>query len=229
VTNVVSPVLFLASLGVGLGQFVRHAPGGGSYLDYLAPALLATTAMQTAVGESTWPVTAAVRWTRQYHAMLATPLDIPHVVAGHLLWIATRIAMATGIYLVVMASFGAARSGLAVLAWPAAVLTGAAFAGPVVAFAATRTNDAGFAMLQRFIVVPMFLFSGTFFPISQLPLALRPIAYATPLWHGVALCRGLALGTIGAAGVVGHTAFLVAVAAIGTIVSLRAYRRQLTP
>src|SRR5207302_10604479 len=131
-----------------------------------------------------------------YYAMLATPLGIGDIVVGHQLWMATRVATSSAVYLAVIAAFGGIQSPLAVLALPACVLIGVAFAGPMAAYAATRERDGAFVPVMRFGIVPMFLFSGTFFPISRLPVVLEWVARATPLWHGVDLCRGLTLGTI---------------------------------
>jgi lipooligosaccharide transport system permease protein len=110
---------------------------------------------------------------------------------------------------------------------PAAVLTGLAFATPIEAFAVTRQNTNGFAMLFRFAMIPLFLFSGTFFPVSQLPAWIRPVAYLTPLWHGVALCRSLALGDATVAGVLTHVGYLLAFALAGLVLAQRCYRRRL--
>jgi lipooligosaccharide transport system permease protein len=107
------------------------------------------------------------------------------------------------------------------------VLTGLAYAGPITAFAATRDNDAAFAGLFRFVIMPMFLFSGTFFPISQLPPVLRPLAYVTPLWHGVTLCRQLAFGQATAVGVVSHCGYLLAWMLVGLALAVVTHRRRL--
>jgi lipooligosaccharide transport system permease protein len=127
----------------------------------------------------------------------------------------------------VMAAFGAARSPAVVFAVPAALLTGLAFAAPVEAWAITRNKDSGFAVVYRFILIPLFLFSGTFFPVTQLPAWIRPVAYLTPLWHGVALCRGISLGTLTAGAALLHVGFLAAVAAAGLVVGRRTYERRL--
>src|SRR4051812_45186487 len=174
VTGVLSPVLFLAAMGLGLGALVNGGASSGglsgvSYLVYLAPGLLAANAMQVGVQESTYPVMGAIKWVRTYHAMLASPLRVIDVLIGHLLWIALRVLMVSAIFFAVMAAFGTAQSWTAILTVPAGLLTGVAFAATVAAYAATRDNDRGFSMLFRFIVMPLFLFSGTFFPISQLP------------------------------------------------------------
>lgn len=231
VSSVLQPVLFLAAMGLGLGSLVNrgHATslGGVTYLVFLAPALLAAAAMQTAVMESSWPVMAAVKWLMTYDAMLATPLRVRDLLAGHLTWIGLRVLMVCTVFLAVMAAFGAIESPEAIFLIPAGVLTGMAFAAPVAAFAVTLERDSGLTALFRFGVMPMFLFSGTFFPVSQLPAALRVLAYITPLWHGVDLCRHLALGEATLLGSLGHVAYLLAWFFVGCRVALSTYSRRL--
>ena len=234
VSSTIGPVLFLAAMGLGLGSLVKQGPssgraslGGVSYLVFLAPALMAAAAMQTAALEASWPVMAAVKWLKTYDAMLATPLRVRDVVYGHLTWIATRIVLSSAIFLVVLAAFGAAKSPEAVFLLPAATLTGLAFAAPIAAYAVTRERDQGLIAVFRFGIIPMFLFSGTFFPVSQLPAALRPVAYVTPLWHGVVLCRQLDIGRASLFGSLGHIAYLLVWIVIGTAVAAAAYRKTL--
>jgi lipooligosaccharide transport system permease protein len=226
-----NPVLFLAAMGVGLGSLVNKNGqahlGGVHYLTFLAPGLLAASAMQTAAQESTFPVMGAIKWIRTYHAMLATPLRVIDVLVGHLAWMAVRLVLVASSFLIVMAAFGATKSWDVVLAVPAAVLTGMAFAAPIAAFAATQENETYFNAIFRFMVIPMFLFSGTFFPVSQLPAALRPVAYITPLWHGVDLCRTLALGTASVGRSLLHVAYLSAWLGAGVVAAQAAYRRRL--
>jgi lipooligosaccharide transport system permease protein len=114
-----------------------------------------------------------------------------------------------------------------VLAWPVAVLTGLAFAAPIAAWAITLKTETSFTYIFRFGLMPLMLFSGTFFPLSQLPGWLRGIAYATPLWHGVALCRALSLGRADLLGALGHVAYLAVLAAIGIWAGARTYQRRL--
>lgn len=232
VTSFLSPALYLAAMGYGLGSLVDRGGGSASlagldYLGFLAPGLLAATAMQAAVMECTWPVLGALRWERSYYAMTATPLRAPDLLMGHLLFVTLRLVIATAAFLLVALAFGALRSPWALVAWPAAVLCGLAHATAVEAFSVTRENDHGFAALNRFVVVPLFLFSGTFFPVAQLPRPLELFAYATPLWHGVDLCRDLALGAADAAQVGGHVAYLLLWAAVGALFAARNYRRRL--
>ena len=231
-TTFVNPLLYLLAMGVGLGSFIDRsghtaALGHITYLQFVAPALAASAGATTAASESMFPIMGAIKWQKTYYAMLATPLRVIDVMAGHLLWIVVRISMAVGSYLVVMACFGATRSVESIAILPVGVLTGAAFATPLSAFAATQDNDGAFSLVFRLGIVPLFLFSGVFFPISQLPVGLRVIAYVTPLWHGVALCRALALGTATVAGTAGHLAYLVAVAAAGVMAARVTFRRRL--
>jgi ABC-type multidrug transport system, permease component len=228
VTSIVGPILYLTALGVGLGKLVNRGPGVGvPYLDFVAPGILAATAMQLATFESSYPVMAAIRWTRQFHAMLATPLRSRDLLIGHQLYVAARLAVVSAIYLVVLAGFGALHSPYAILAWPAAVLVGLAHSAPVSAFSAWLQREEGFNGLFRFVVMPMFLFSGTFFPVTRLPHGAREIAYATPLWNGVDLMRHLTLGTASLWPSLAHVAYLLLWVAGGLTLAARTYRRRL--
>lgn len=229
-TSIVNPVFYLGAIGVGLGTLVNKSgatPGGVNYLSFVAPGVLAATAMQIAGTEATWPVLGSIRWTRVYYAMLATPLRIRDIVLGHQAWMATRVVSACTVYLAVIAAFGGVHSPLALLAVPACLLIGLAFTAPLAAYAATAENDGAFVVVNRFAIVPMFLFSGTFFPVSQLPTALEWVAYATPLWHGVDLCRSLTLGTAEWGLSILHVVYLAAWGAAGIAVALRTYRQRL--
>ena len=230
-SSVLNPLLYLGAIGIGLGTLVnKHGSaklGGISYLAFLAPGLLAAAAMETGIGESTYPVLGSVKWRRTYYAAASTPLRPSDLFHGHLLFTTLRIAMNCAVFLAVMAAFGAAKSAWALAALPVAVLTGLAFATPIEAWAITVLKDTSFAMIFRFGMIPLFLFSGTFFPVSQLPAWAQPIAYATPLWHGVALCRSLSLGTATPGGTLLHVGYLAALAGAGIVAGHRTYRRRL--
>jgi lipooligosaccharide transport system permease protein len=227
----VSPLFFLTAMGFGLGVLVDAGPDGGidgvSYVQFIAPGILAAQAMNTAVGESTYPVLGAIKWFRMYQAMLATPLGVPDVALGHLAFVLMRVATTSAAFLLIAWLLGAMTSPWSVLALPVAVLCGMAFATPVFAFSATQDGDSGFALLFRFGVMPMFLFSGTFFPIDQLPAAMQPIAWATPLWHGVELCRALAFGDATVAAAVVNVGYLLLWVVGGYALALRSFRRRL--
>jgi lipooligosaccharide transport system permease protein len=195
-----APVMFLAAMGIGLGGFVdasggEAALGGVPYLVFLAPGLLAATCMQTAAFESTFPILGGLVWNKVFHAMYATPVQPRDIALGNLLWIGLRITMVATMFTIVMVLFGAAQSPLVILAIPAAILTGLAFAAPIAAFSATQKTMDKFNALFRFGITPLFLFSGAFFPVERLPEFIQPIAWVTPLYHGVALARGLSLGS----------------------------------
>ena len=229
VTTVVTPIVYLLALGVGLGVFVDRSAdlaSGVSYLEFVAPGLMAATAMQISSFESAWPVLSAIKWDRQYHAMLATPLRIRDVVFGHQAYLAFRLFLTATIYFVVITAFGAVESPLGILAIPVTVLVGLSFSGPIAAWAAHAQNEASFVAIFRFIILPMFLFSGTFFPISNLPTPLEVVAWFTPLWHGVTLCRDLTLGTV-SWGDLGHVAYLLAFVAVGLLAARWTYARRL--
>jgi lipooligosaccharide transport system permease protein len=230
ITSIINPVFYLGALGVGLGSIVNKSGGqplGVPYLDFVAPGLLAAAAMQIASGESTWPVMASFRWTRQYFAMQATPLSVRDIFVGHQLFMASRIAATSAIYLAIIAAFGGVNSWLAVFTLPAVTLLGLAFTVPTAAYAATQNSDGAFVPYNRFIIVPMFLFSGTFFPVSRLPLPLEWLAYATPLWHGVDVCRELTLGNVHLLRALGHVAYLLLFVVAGYVWGLRTYARRL--
>jgi lipooligosaccharide transport system permease protein len=229
ISSVVTPVVYLLALGVGLGVFVDRTtdlPDGVSYLEFVAPGLMAATAMQMATFESAWPVLGAIKWDRQYHAMLATPLRVRDVMLGHQAFFAFRLVTTATIYFIVITAFGAVSSPLGVLTIPVTLLVGLSFTGPIAAWAAKTESDASFVAIFRFVILPMFLFSGTFFPISSLPAPLEVIAWFTPLWHGVTLCRDLTLGTTSATDLV-HLAYLLAFVTAGMFAARWTYRKRL--
>ena len=226
-----NPALYLLAMGVGLGKLVDQGSGSSDlalpYLTFLAPGLLAATAMQTAAGDASFPVMAGIKWRKTYHATLATPIGVRELVLGHLGWVTIRVAFVSVVYAAIMTAFGATSLLQAALAVPPSVLLGLAFAAPITAYTAHLKNETGLSNMFRFGIVPLFLFSGTFFPITQLPGWLQPLAYATPLFHGVSLCRGLALGIGFEAPWVTSLAYLAAWAGAGTWLAVRLMRRRL--
>lgn len=227
-----TPLLYLTAMGIGLGALVEErgtaAFGGYDYVHFLGPGILAASCMQSATFESSFPVMGKIAWRRNYDAMLSTPLDVRHVLAGELLWIGFRVTTISIVFLLVLTAFGIPRSPLAVLAIPSAILTGLAFSAAVIAFSATQRNAEGFSWMFRFLINPLFLFSGTFFPLSALPPAAEWVAAATPLYHGVALVRGTILGDADFLGIWPlHIAYLVGFLAVGAILANRLLRRRL--
>ena len=229
----VNPALFLTAMGLGLGGYVNasspDAFGGVSYLLFLAPGLLAGSAMQQGIFEATFPVMYGLVWRRIFHAMYATPIGPTAVALGTLAWIAFRLGLVAAIFTLVAWAFGAVASPLAILGIPAAILTGLAFAGPMGAYMATQRTPDKFSAIFRWVITPLFLFSGTFFPIESLPGALQPIAWLSPLFHGVELTRGATLGTLldDPLRAFAHLAILVGLVAIGGILFVRNIRAKL--
>jgi lipooligosaccharide transport system permease protein len=229
-TSFLIPVLYLAAMGVALGSLIdkhSHGVGGVTYVAFLAPGLLAGTTMQIGTNDASYPVMGAIKWMRTYLAQLATPLNVYDVWLGHLAWMAARLSIVVSIYLAIMAAFGVIYSPWAILALPAAVLTGMAFAAPVGAYAATLDKDAPISTLYRFVIIPLFLFSGLFFPISQLPRVIELLAYISPLYHGVALCRDLTLGQVKLWADLGHAAYLAVWFGVGYAVGRRTFAKRL--
>lgn len=223
------PLLFLVGMGVSVGTYV-DARGAldTDYLDFIAPGLLMSTALQVAVGESTWPVFGSFTWTRVYHSMLATPVRIRDVLAGGLAFVLVRVALASIGFLVVMLLFGAVHSWQAVFALPVCVLLGLAIAAPCFAYAASVKADGMFAVLLRFGIIPMTLFAGVFFPVESLNPVPRALAYASPLYHGVELGRASTLGIETAWGWPTHVAYLLLWCVGGTWLALHRFTRKLT-
>ena len=230
-SSVFGPLFYLGAMGYGLGTLVDKngtaSLGGVPYVVFVAPAVLAVQAMNSGLSNALFPVFGGIHWNRIYLAARATVLRPADIYRGHLLFITMRITMNSACFVVLMAAFGLIRSAWAVLLLPAAMLLGFAFATPSAAWAVTLKNQTPMNYPIRFGAVPLMLFSGTFFPITQLPAWVRPVAYATPLWHGVALCRALSLGDVDAGSAAIHVGYLVALAAVGLWAGGRTYRRRL--
>jgi lipooligosaccharide transport system permease protein len=231
VSSFLQPLLYVAAMGVLLGGYIDDAgsgpAGAPSYLDFVAPGLLAATAMQVAMGEVMWPVMGAIKWDRTYYAMIASPLRIVDVVAGHLGYAFFRLTLASVVFALVLSVFGLFASVLGFVgALLGAVLTGMSVATPVYGYSAGATSEQGFALIFRLVMMPMFLFSGAFFPIENLATPLEWVARVTPLYQGVELCRMSALGQWNSVALV-HIAYLVALTAVGAWWSVRRLSHRL--
>lgn len=231
ISTFLNPILYLLAMGVGLGQLVDEGTGtaslGVEYLTFLAPGLLAATAMMTGAGDASWPVMAGIKWRKTYDAILATPVGVRELMIGHLSWVGVRLVFVTVVFSGVMTAFGATTVTQGALAVPPAVLTGLAFSAVVTGYTARLKDEQGLSALFRFAIMPLFLFSGTFFPIDQLPGWVQPAAFVTPLYHGVSLCRGLALGSDFAVNPLVSTVYLLAMLAVGLALAIRLMRRRL--
>ncbi len=230
VSSVGMPILYLLAMGLGFGSQVRPGTltGGVSYLEYLTPALIATAAVQAAAGEATFPIMSGFKWQKHYLGIAATPVTPAQIAGGVFIWIVLRLFLSCGAFLAVAAVIGAVTSAGVLLSLVFGIMTGLSFAAPIVAFAASVKGEGNtFNPLFRFVLVPMTLFAGTFFPVSSLPAVVRPIAWITPLWHGTELARDAAFGTLRVWPTIGHIAFLVALTAIGIALSRWRFRVRL--
>lgn len=227
----IEPLVILAGLGIGLGVLVGNRAesitGGVSYVAYIAPALMASSAMTLGASEASWPILARIQWVRVYHAILATPLNAADVMVGAIAFMGGKLLFTAAFFAAVLFAFGIAANPLGAVATVAATaLTGLAFAAPVTAYSVTRQNDQGFAFVFRMIITPLGFFSGTYFPIENLPLPAQAIAWLTPLAHGVALDRAFALGRPLADAWL-HIAVLLAWAIGGTAAAAVLFRRRM--
>lgn len=229
VTGFAEPVFYLFSLGVGIGALVRTVTtDSGSvvaYAAFVAPALLAASAMNGAVFDSTYNVFFKLKYAKLYDSVLATPMGPRDVAVGEIAWSLIRGAMYSGAFLVVALLAGAVHSWWAVLALPAAVFIGFAFAA-VGMFATTFMRSFLDFDYVTLAIQPMFLFSATFFPLATYPGPVQVLVQATPLYHGVALERALMLGEVDA-GVLWHVAYLVVLGVLGIVGTARRLERLL--
>lgn len=232
ITNFLLPFLFLTGMGVGLGSFVDDNSGptaldGVSYLAFLAPGLLATNAMQTSLGAAMFPVLSGFKWDKTYFAMMATPLRPTDIVSSYLVLVAFRVFTAAAVFMAVLTLYGALDSWWgAPAALLVVVLLGLAHAAPMIGVTARVNDESVFALIFRLGIMPMILFSGAFFPISQLGPAAW-IAYVTPIWHGVELSRMLTLGAVDPLPALGHLLYLLAWLAAGWRFALAGFEKRL--
>jgi lipooligosaccharide transport system permease protein len=232
VSSFVTPLFYVLAMGVLLGGFIKGDPatleGATTYLAFIAPGLVAAQSMQTGVGEATYPVMSMVKWQRIYFGMNATPLRPLDIVVAHLGFLVFRLATTSGVFLLVLAPFGVYSSVLGALgAWLVSILIGMAIGVPVLAYSVGAPSEASFALIFRLGVIPQFLFSGAFFPISNLNPTLEAVARFTPLWHGVDLTRMLTLDTLVAGPALLHLAYLLALVALGTWFAVRRLTKRL--
>lgn len=229
ISTFLNPILLLVAMGVGLGTLVDRQGGLGGlpYLTWLAPGLLAAGVMQTAAGDSSYPVMAGIKWIKSYDAALATPLKVRHLIGGQMAWVGVRALQVAAVYGAVMWAFGATTVTQSLASIGPAILTGLAFGAPVTAFTAQLKRETGLASMFRFVIIPLSLFSGTFFPVEQLPDWMEPIAYMTPLWHGVELTRAAAIGLETTLSPTTHITVLVAFFAVFTVVAIRLLERRM--
>lgn len=228
------PIVYLLAMGLGLAQLMgggaaQEGLGGVSYVAFLAPALLASGALMTAAVEFSYPVMGGFQWQKTYYAAQATPLTPAQIAVGHLGAVSLRFLFQGLVFFLVMLAFGVVHSPWGWLQILTATLGGLAIGAPIMAFAASLTEDKGqFATVQRLVIMPLFLFSATFYPLEALPVWLRWIGWISPQWHAAQLGRVLSYGMAEPVWLtVLHVVVLVAMAAVGTWLAVRIYTRRL--
>ena len=231
---IANPVLYLVSIGLGVGAYIDKNTGGMgvdgvSYITFLAPALLATAAIQGAIDESVYPTLEGFKWNKTFFSMNSTPLSGNHIAMGVFFNSLVRVIFTAVIYWLVMLAFGVLESSRAWLAIFTAVMAGAAFGAMMQALAGMLENeDIFFTVLQRFVIMPLFLFSGTFYPLTNMPIYLQWIGWISPLWHATELGRWLTYGhEISTLMLYTHFIFLNSLLLIGIIASRRIFTRRL--
>jgi lipooligosaccharide transport system permease protein len=228
--SVLGPVMFLSAMGLGLGSLVHEGRTfrGADYLAFFATGVLASSAMQSGVFTATYPILSKIMWQRNYEAMLATPLSVREIFIGELGWTAVTLAQLAIPFFAFMALMGIFDSWIAILAIPVVILVGLSCSAPVMALTATRQTDEAYTWLFRFVVTPLFLLSGTLFPITELPKWGQVVAHATPLFHGVEVVRQLTIYELEISSI-WHLAYLFVLLGVGMVFGIRNLEKRLLP
>lgn len=230
-SSFVEPILYLFSVGIGVGALVGEVmtQGGQSvpYRSFVAPGLMAVAAMNGAIFDTTFNFFIKLKYAKSYDAILATPMGVHDVAAGEVIWALMRGALQAFAFLAVMAAVGLIESPLALLALPAALLIGMAFAGAGLAGATWIRSFVDFDYVAL-AMIPLFLFSGVFFPLSRYPETVATIIEFTPLYQGVELQRALILGEVGP-GLLFNVAYLTIMGIVGMRIAGKRLGRLLQP
>jgi lipooligosaccharide transport system permease protein len=232
ISSFFSPLFYVLAMGVLLGGFIAGDPatldGATSYLDFIVPGLVVAHALGIAVGETTYPVMGGLKWHKTYWAQAATPLEAKHIAGAHLMFVLFRLATACGVFMLVLAPFGVFATWWGpFLAFGVQLLTGMAFATVVMGVSVRVRSEEAFGVIFRLGVMPLTLFSGAFFPISNLGPVMEWVARLTPMWHGVNLSRMLCLDTVDLPLAMVNLTVLVAVTAFGWWWASRGLERRL--
>lgn len=229
-SGLLEPLLYLGSVGIGFGHLVHTVPFEGQrvgYAQFVAPALLATSAMNGAIVDATFGVFHKLKHMKVYDAVLATPVGATDIAIGEVAWSLARGLVYASAFLVVAVLFGDIRSWWALLALPAATLIGLCFGGVGTAATTFMRSWQDFDLVQL-AILPLFLFSATFYPLSTYPAGVRLVVEVTPLYHGVALLRQLTLGAVGLSALA-HVAYLAVLGGAGVVIAGRRLERRLLP
>lgn len=227
------PILYLVVLGLGMGSLVNRngteALGGMRYVDFIAPALLCAAALQIAFSECAFATFGRIKWQRTLWGITASPVTPAAAADAHVMFVSTRLAFSAALYYVVLLAFGVAGGPMGVLMIPIAVLAAMSVGTWLIALSATINDDGPvvFNLVLRFGVIPASLFSASFFPLEQLPWAVRPLAWLSPLWHGNELARDTVTGALPLWQVVMHVVVLVGLTAAGFLMARRQFRKRM--
>lgn len=230
-----NPILFLLSVGLGVGALVdansgAESLGGVGYLQFVAPALLAAAAIQGVMDEVTFPTMDGFVWDKAFFAIGATSVSPKQIANGVMMVALLRGLFTTVLYLGILLAFGAVPLSSVLPLLFTSMFAGWGWAALMLAFTARLENDDGyFAIISRFVVAPMFLFSGTFYPLEQMPIFLQPIGWISPLWHSTELGRFLSYGAeIEPLMFFVHFGYLLAMGVVGMALTYPKFQARLT-
>lgn len=233
-SSVSQPIMYILAMGLGLGVLVGEGGdfaeyGASSYLMYIAPAILASTVAMAAGIEFTFPVMEGFKWRRLYYGAQASPLSPGQIASGHILAVSVRFGIHAAIFTVVLYLFGAISSPLGVLMIASAMLGGLAIGLPIMAYVSTLRDEKGqMSLIQRFVIMPLFLFSGTFYPLTNLPGFLQVLGWFSPIWHANELGRVLAFGQPSPAWLILlHVLYLLGITVVAWLATVRIFTRRL--
>ena len=229
VTGFFEPLFYLVAVGFGVGQFVETITYGDAQLEYasfLAPGLLAASTLNGALFDGFFAPFFRMNWEKTYEAIVATPISISDIAVGEVLWALIRGTIYGAGFLIVMLFLGLVHSAWALLALPAVMLSGGALSAGAMILTSITKQLSALEKVMTLVVFPLFLFSGTFYPVSLYPEYLRPVVQATPLYHSASLLRDLTTGEVGLP-TLGHVVYLAAMFVIASTIAIRLMRRRL--
>jgi lipooligosaccharide transport system permease protein len=229
ITGFFEPIFYLAAVGFGVGQFIGDVSFGGAQIDYptfLAPGLLATATLNGAVFDGFFSPFFKLNWMKTYDGIITTPVSIPDIAFGEIIWALIRGTIYGAAFLIVILVLGLIESPWGALALPAVMLSAGALSAGAMCLTGITKQISSLEKVMTLIVIPLFLFSGTFYPLSVYPGFLQPIVQATPLYHSAALLRSLTTGEVGP-GILWHVAYLAAFFAVAATIAIKLMRRRL--
>lgn len=230
-TGVMNPVLMMLALGFGLGSQIDDTSslGTSDYLHFVGPGVLAGTAMMQGGFYSLWPTMSMLKWEGNYQSVVRSPASPTDVATGHLLWVALRVTASSTLFYVVLLFATGWGSWLSLFTPVVAGLTALAMAASVCAHSTRVETDTSFSLISRMLITPLFVFSGTFTAVDELPSAVGSLIRLTPGYHGIELCRGLLNQSVSAADGVIHLVWLAGWIVGGWLLAASGFRRSLTP